>query len=186
MNQYDSPHRGCALCVWPYRKLMTYLVLGAGLVCPPAAAATFTLPSLNEASFASPSLTGAPCLTRPDKPHRYLFGLLGDWHHNRHDPDCHKQTHRLVPVLPPPPQPEWLLVAGRPVGQQLTQWGQEAGWRVLWRSSQDWLVPNDAVFYGSFTDASSQVLQDLATEGAPIHGIFYQGNQTLVITGDTP
>lgn len=28
-----------------------------------------------------------------------------------------------------------------------------------------------------------QVLEDLAAEGASIHGVFYQGNYTLIVTG---
>lgn len=77
----------------------------------------------------------------------------------------------------------WRLMSGMLVGQQLASWGQAAGWRVIWNYNQDWLVPSAAVFQGDFTSAASQVLDYLAAEGAPVHGVFYQGNHTLVITG---
>lgn len=83
----------------------------------------------------------------------------------------------------PPPPVGWTLYAGQLVGPQIVNWGRSAGWRVVWRSHQDWVVPSSAEFYGDFTAASSQVLEDLSAEGASIHGEFYQGNHTLVITG---
>lgn len=78
---------------------------------------------------------------------------------------------------------DWMLMSGELVGQQLARWGQRAGWRVIWNNNQDWIVPGASVFKGDFTEATTQVLEDLATEGASVHGVFYQGNHTLVITG---
>lgn len=77
----------------------------------------------------------------------------------------------------------WMLVSGELVGQQLARWGQMAGWQVIWSYKQDWVVPSAAIYQGDFTSAATQVLEDLASEGSPVHGIFYQGNHTLVITG---
>lgn len=77
----------------------------------------------------------------------------------------------------------WTLVAGELVGQQLARWGQSVGWHVVWNYNQDWTVPSSVTFQGDFSAAASQVLEDLASEGALIHGVFYQGNHTLVITG---
>lgn len=86
-------------------------------------------------------------------------------------------------VTAPPPPVGWTLYAGQLVGKQIVNWGRSAGWRVIWRCHQDWVVPSSAEFHGDFTVVSSQVLEDLAAEGASIHGEFYQGNHTLVITG---
>ena len=193
MNQYDSPHCERTLCAWPQFRRVAYLlarafyallVVSACLSPLPAMAQTLPLQSLNEAAITRQIL---PCVTRAEKHHhRYLFRLFGPWHHKaRPDPACQRIVRHAL-ALPPPPQPEWLLIAGHPAGQQLIQWGQEVGWHVIWRSQQDWLVPNNTVFHGSFTDVASRILQDLAAQGAPIHGIFYQGNQTLVVTGATP
>lgn len=77
----------------------------------------------------------------------------------------------------------WTLISGELVGKQLAQWGQMAGWRVIWSYKQDWIVPSAAVFQGDFASAVTQVLEDMAVEGAPVHGVFYQGNHTLVIMG---
>lgn len=83
----------------------------------------------------------------------------------------------------PPPMQVWILSAGGLVGKQISEWGEKAGWHVIWNYKQDWATPTSASFQGSFKSAATRVLQTLADEGAPIHGIFYQGNQTLVVTG---
>lgn len=165
MNQYDFLPSRHTLCAWPlYRPttssvllIVCVLAVSGGSLCRPAAAQTLPPRSLNEAAITSQTLAPLP-----------------------------SQSSASTGAVAPAPRPEWMLFAGDQVGQQLKQWGQESGWRVIWQSRQDWVVPNDTTFHGSFTDAASQVLQVLASEGAPIHGIFYQGNQTLVVTGETP
>lgn len=83
----------------------------------------------------------------------------------------------------PPPLPTWSLPAGQLVGRQLASWGQSAGWHVIWNVGQDWPVPRASNFQGTFSGAASQVIEDLAAQGAPIHATFYRGNHTLVVTG---
>lgn len=94
-------------------------------------------------------------------------------------------TPAVAPPLPPtpPPAPTWTLSAGRLVGRQMSSWGQSAGWHVIWNAGQDWPVPRGSMFRGSFSSAASQVIEDLAAQGAPIHATFYRGNHTLVVTG---
>lgn len=87
----------------------------------------------------------------------------------------------LPPV--PPPLPTWSLPAGQLVGQQISAWGQSVGWHVIWNVGQDWPVPRASSFQGTFSGAASQVIEDLAAQGAPIHATFYRGNHTLVVTG---
>lgn len=85
---------------------------------------------------------------------------------------------QVQPVSPP----SWTLFSGSLVGKQIVNWGLEAGWHVIWQCNKDWVVPNSAEFQGDFVSATGQVLEDLAAEGAPVHGTFYTGNHTLVIT----
>lgn len=77
----------------------------------------------------------------------------------------------------------WRLFAGDLIGQQIINWGKSVGWHVIWLCDQDWVVPSAVNFQGEFIPVTEQVLEDLAAEGASIHGIFYNGNHTLVITG---
>lgn len=194
MNQYDSSGRKRIIQVGPHYeragrlfvRAVYFLLASTYLLCQPASAQNVShLPSV---------AYNSPCVPKTHKHHWYAFWHWKLLHHKHHnDPDCQKIVSSALPALPtsspaprPPSPPEWVLYAGHPIGQELIQWGQESGWRVIWNPQQDWLVPNTTVFHGSFTNASSQVLEDLAAEGAPIHGIFYQGNQTLVITGGTP
>lgn len=97
-----------------------------------------------------------------------------------------KQTQEcnVGKVSQAPAQDAWALLAGGLVGQQITNWGQAAGWQVIWHVQKDWTVPSSVEFHGDFTTATTQLLEDLADEGASIHAIFYQGNHTLVVTGD--
>ncbi|SHF60079.1 Toxin co-regulated pilus biosynthesis protein Q [Acidocella aminolytica 101 = DSM 11237] len=87
-----------------------------------------------------------------------------------------------LPPVPPPP-PTWSLPAGQLVGRQISTWGESAGWHVIWNVGQDWPVPRASNFQGTFSGAASQVIEDLAAQGAPIHATFYRGNHTLVVTG---
>jgi hypothetical protein len=83
---------------------------------------------------------------------------------------------------PPPPEPVWYLNANDLIGTDLKNWGQQAGWTVIWQAKQDWPVPTSTHFQGDFKTVASQVLNDLAAQGADIRGKFFAGNQTLVIT----
>lgn len=79
--------------------------------------------------------------------------------------------------------PVWTLFSGGLVGQQIINWGKSAGWHVIWLCGEDWIVPSSVAFHGAFVPVTEQILEDLAAEGASIHGVFYNGNHTLVITG---
>jgi hypothetical protein len=87
----------------------------------------------------------------------------------------------VAPPAPPPPEPEWYLSANTLVGNDLKSWGETAGWTVIWQANQDWPVPTSTHFQGNFQTVASQVLTDLAAQGANIRGKFYSGNQTLVV-----
>lgn len=87
------------------------------------------------------------------------------------------------PAPPPPPAPSWTLKAGETVGHGLQMWGDRAGWKVVWNLTKDWSVPAPSTFHGDFRSVATEVLQALASNGALIRGQFYEGNNTLVVTG---
>lgn len=87
------------------------------------------------------------------------------------------------PAPPPSPAPAWTLKAGETVGHGLQLWGDRAGWKVVWNLTKDWSVPAQSTFHGDFRSVATEVLQTLASNGALIRGQFYEGNNTLVVTG---
>ncbi len=80
----------------------------------------------------------------------------------------------------------WHLKSGRLVRQELSSWGEQAGWQVLWHLQRDWTVPADTEFDGDFKDAASAVIRTLADNGLVIRGQFYDGNRILVVSGAGP
>ena len=80
----------------------------------------------------------------------------------------------------------WQLIAGHLVRQDLTNWGKESGWQVLWHLPRDWTVPADTAFDGDFKEAASAVIRTLAENGLVIRGQFYDGNRTLIVSGAGP
>lgn len=80
-----------------------------------------------------------------------------------------------------PPQESHQLVGGVPVQAQLREWAKAAGWSLIWNVTPDWIVPNDATYTGDFPDAATQVIKDLAANGADIRGDGYSGNRTFVV-----
>lgn len=88
--------------------------------------------------------------------------------------------------VPAPVVSDWTLASNSLIGKQLVAWGNQAGWHVVWNARQDWVVANSTKFSGDFQKAASQVLEFMAAQGAPIHGTFYTGNHTLVVTDNSP
>lgn len=86
-----------------------------------------------------------------------------------------------VPELPV--VPKWTLEAGETVGHELQKWGEKANWKVVWNLQKDWTVPAATVFEGEFSTVAAEVIQTLAANGALIHAQFYEGNNTMVVTG---
>ena len=92
------------------------------------------------------------------------------------------QKVAAVPLpAPPPPEPTWELVSGQLIGKALQAWGQRAGWSVFWQVGQDWTAPTSATFTGSFKTAASEVITDLAAQGANIRAVIHEGNHALVV-----
>lgn len=77
----------------------------------------------------------------------------------------------------------WTLTAGNTVGQELQAWGEKAGWKVIWNMPKDWSVPASTNFTGGFQAAASEVIKTLATNGALVRARFFEGNNTMIVTG---
>lgn len=80
----------------------------------------------------------------------------------------------------------WHLVAGHLVRQDLTVWGDLAGWKVIWQMPRDWTIPTDTHFDGDFKSAASSVISTLAENGIVIRARFFDGNRTMVVSGAGP
>ena len=76
---------------------------------------------------------------------------------------------------------EWDAENGKTLRQLLLDWGNKAGWTVVWKLDRDYNLEAGVIFTGTFTDVSSALIRSFArATPAPI-GTFYQGNRVLVI-----
>lgn len=74
------------------------------------------------------------------------------------------------------------LVADESVEQQLLEWAKRAGWKVLWRVQDAWVVPGNKSYGDDFESAVQRVTEDLAANGTDVLGDSWRGNHTIVIT----
>ncbi len=74
------------------------------------------------------------------------------------------------------------LVADESVEQQLLEWAKRAGWKVLWRVQDAWVVPGNKSYGDDFESAVQHVTEDLAANGTDVLGDSWRGNHTIVIT----
>ena len=76
---------------------------------------------------------------------------------------------------------DWLAEEGQSLKQLLTQWSDEAGWRLIWKTNRNYTLNAGAMFRGNFADVSSALVRAFArARPAPI-ATFYKGNRVLVI-----
>ena len=64
----------------------------------------------------------------------------------------------------------------------LLEWGEVAGWRVVWNMDRDYALEAGAVFRGRFIDVASALLRSFARAMPAPKGTFYKGNKVLVIS----
>lgn len=109
------------------------------------------------------------------------------------DAGCKPLNNAATAIAVPPPVPNvWKLEAGRPIHQQLIDWGARAGWIVEWHVTKDghakksWIVPSTAVFNGTFDQAISRVVDDLYNQGKPIYLKLWEGNHLAEILETLP
>ena len=54
---------------------------------------------------------------------------------------------------------DWVATEGSTLRGLLTEWGDEAGWRVVWNMDRDYTLEAGAVFRGRFMDVSAALLR---------------------------
>ena len=79
------------------------------------------------------------------------------------------------------PVRDWLVEEGQSLKSLLTQWSNESGWRLIWKSNRNYTVNAGAMFRGRFADVSAALVRAFGrAKPAPI-ATFYKGNRVLVI-----
>jgi hypothetical protein len=76
---------------------------------------------------------------------------------------------------------DWLAEEGQSLKELLTQWSEEAGWRLIWKTNRNYTLNAGAMFRGSFADVASALVRAFGrARPAPV-ATFYKGNRVLVI-----
>jgi len=76
---------------------------------------------------------------------------------------------------------DWLAEEGQSLKQLLTEWSEESGWRLIWKTNRNYTLNAGAMFRGNFADVSSALVRAFArARPAPV-ATFYKGNRVLVI-----
>ncbi|MBQ9271954.1 MAG: toxin co-regulated pilus biosynthesis Q family protein [Alphaproteobacteria bacterium] len=76
---------------------------------------------------------------------------------------------------------DWLAEEGQSLKELLTQWSEEAGWRLIWKTNRNYTLSAGAMFRGNFADVASALVRAFArARPAPV-ATFYKGNRVLVI-----
>ena len=79
------------------------------------------------------------------------------------------------------PVKDWLAEEGQSLKNLLTQWSNESGWRLIWKTNRNYTLSAGAMFRGRFADVSAALVRAFGrARPAPI-ATFYKGNRVLVI-----
>lgn len=78
-------------------------------------------------------------------------------------------------------QPNLKLTGGKGIHEQVRKWTQDAGWKLIWNASADWVITS-TVDMGScdMLDSVEKLVTWLNQEGKPIKFTAYKGNKVLV------
>ena len=87
-----------------------------------------------------------------------------------------------VSVTSVPSNRPFELIADESVEQQLLEWARRAGWKVVWRVQDAWVVPGNKSYGDDFESAVKRVTEHLAAYGTDVLGDSWRGNHTIVIT----
>ena len=82
---------------------------------------------------------------------------------------------------PADPVEDWLATEGSSVRSLLTEWGDKAGWRVVWSTDREYVLEAGAMFRGRFMDVASALIRSFARARPAPWGTFYKGNRVLVV-----
>jgi hypothetical protein len=77
---------------------------------------------------------------------------------------------------------EMIVHRGQRLSEALADFAKQQGWTVLWYC-QDWAAPGQTIFHGDFMTVSQEFIKSISADGADIHGKWWLGNKTLVVTG---
>ena len=83
---------------------------------------------------------------------------------------------------PSDPVEDWLAPEGSSLRELLTEWGDKAGWRVIWQTDRGYVLQAGAMFRGRFMDVASAIIRSFARAAPAPWGTFYKGNRVLVVT----
>lgn len=83
---------------------------------------------------------------------------------------------------PADPVEDWLATEGSSVRSLLTEWGDKAGWRVIWSTDREYILEAGAMFRGRFMDVASALIRSFARAQPSPWGTFYKGNRVLLVT----
>lgn len=83
---------------------------------------------------------------------------------------------------PADPVEDWLATEGSSVRNLLTEWGDKAGWRVVWSTDREYILEAGAMFRGRFMDVASALVRSFARARPAPWGTFYKGNRVLLVT----
>ena len=83
---------------------------------------------------------------------------------------------------PADPVEDWLATEGSSMRSLLTEWGDRAGWRVVWSTDREYVLEAGAMFRGRFMDVASALIRSFARARPSPWGTFYKGNRVLLVT----
>lgn len=79
------------------------------------------------------------------------------------------------------PVKDWLAEEGQSLKTLLTEWSNQSGWRLVWKTNRNYTLSAGAMFRGRFADVSAALVRAFGrARPAPI-ATFYKGNRVLVI-----
>ena len=75
----------------------------------------------------------------------------------------------------------WEVFSGTTLETVLMEWGDRAGWTVVWQSDYSYPISAAAEFKGSFVDVSAKLIRTMSKATPPVRGRYFKGNNVLVV-----
>lgn len=82
---------------------------------------------------------------------------------------------------PEEPVEDWLAQEGMTLRAILQDWGDRAGWRIVWASEREYLLEAGAMFRGRYEDVSAALIRAFARARPAPYATFYHGNRVLLV-----
>jgi len=116
-----------------------------------------------------PVVPGAGFVLIPESGVSTQSGQSGDW-----------KTYEATPA----PAPEWVVANGQDLRTVLEEWGEKAGWRIVWDSEYTYTLTSAARFQGDFLKAATELMRSMQNVRPTPTANFHQGNKVLVIANN--